>query len=302
MKVLLIGYGSIGKRHEEVLTTFQSIKAIHIVTRQPLPNKTTFKNLQDVNDLDTYDYILIASETYKHFEQLAYLEEHVAGKLVFCEKPLFDGSKTLPIVHNTVFIGYVLRFHPLLQKLKSLVENERVIHCDISCGQYLPTWRDGTDYRTSYSANKEYGGGVLLDLSHEIDYTQWLFGKMTDIQSYQGKVSDLEITSDDLVTLISNTDKGVRISLSIDYISKIPHRRMRVNTMENTYELDFIKNVLTLKSKTGSEQNYQTAVLERNSMFKEMHTSILSDHDSVCTYNEAQDVMQTISIIQEQNL
>lgn len=297
----MVGYGSIGKRHEDVLSSFDSIQEIHIVTKQIVPNKVTYQTLQDVNNLDQYDYIVIASETYKHFEQLHYLETHVSGKLFFCEKPLFESNKELIICKNTLFVGYVLRFHPLLQKLRDLLQKEHILNAIIHCGQYLPTWRKEVDYRTSYSAVKAQGGGVLLDLSHEIDYTQWLFGEMEHIQSYQTKISDLEIDSDDLVTLISKTKKEVIITLCIDYISKITYRKMVVNTINNTYELDFINNTLFQKDKNGVVFTYQSENLERNSMFEKMHTSILSDQHDACTFHEGQRTMRTISIIQEQN-
>lgn len=301
MKVLLIGYGSIGKRHEEVLSSFNSIQEIHIVTKQILPNKVTYATLQEINCLDQYDYLVIASETYKHFEQLQYLEAHVSAKLFFCEKPLFESDKELIISKNTLFVGYVLRFHPLLQKLRGLLQKERTLSAMIHCGQYLPTWRKEVDYRTSYSALKAQGGGVLLDLSHELDYTQWLFGEMEDIQSYQTKISDLEIDSDDLVTLISKTKKGVIVTLCIDYISKITHRRMIVNTIDHTYELDFITNTLFQKDKNGIEFTYRSENVERNTMFEKMHSSILSHQHGACTFHEGQNIMKTISIIQEQN-
>ena len=261
MKVLIIGYGSIGKRHEEVLLSIENISQIDIVTKQLLSDKTTYKTVQDIDNLDEYNYYIIASETNKHYEQLKYLESEVSDKTIFCEKPLFESKKNLPIVKNKVYVGYVLRFHPLLERLRELIKNETVVNVNVNCGQYLPTWRKDVDYKTSYSAKKDEGGGVLLDLSHEIDYIQWLFGKMNDIKSYQLKISDLEINSDDLTTFIGKTDTDTIVNLSIDYISKIIHRKMLIHTLNYTYELDFIKNNLIQKDKIGLEQVYNFKVL-----------------------------------------
>jgi CMP-N,N'-diacetyllegionaminic acid synthase len=301
LKVLIVGYGSIGKRHENVLCSLQNIKRVDIVTKQLLEDKTVFKSLETVPNLEIYDYFIIASETNKHYEQLSYLERELSDKIIFCEKPLFETQKILKIVKNRVYIGYVLRFHPLLQKLKRFIENEKVISINVNCGQYLPTWRVDSDYRKSYSAKKDEGGGVLLDLSHEIDYTQWLCGKMKELKSYQVKVSDLEIDSDDLTTFIGKTDNEVMVNLSIDYISKITYRRVLIHTLENSYELDFIHNNLIKKDKLANEEIFTANNLQRNVMFEEMHRSILNDKSSVCSYNEALDVMDTISTIQEQN-
>jgi len=301
VKVLIIGYGSIGRRHEEVLSKFTEVESIDVVTKQSIENKKTFNHINKVDDLESYDYFVIASETNKHFEQLIYLEENLLDKTIFCEKPLFELSKNLKIEKNQVFVGYVLRFHPLIQKLKTFLVNEKVLSVNVNCGQYLPTWRQNIDYRTSYSAKKDEGGGVLLDLSHEIDYIQWLFGVMTEIKSYQLKISDLEIDTDDLTTAIGKTDKEVIVNLSIDYISKITYRRVLIHTLNDTFELDFIANRLIQKDKFGLEQVYSFSNLERNYMFEEMHKSILSNKENVCSYDEGAKVMNTISIIQEQN-
>jgi CMP-N,N'-diacetyllegionaminic acid synthase len=299
--VLLIGYGSIGKRHEEVLLSLKKIDTVDIVTKQILDDKTTFKKLEEVENLDSYDYFIIASETAKHFAQLEHLENCVKDKLIFCEKPLFKDNKKLEIFKNRVYIGYVLRFHPLLNRLKKLVENEILLSINVTCGQYLPTWRADVDYRDSYSAKKEQGGGVLLDLSHEIDYTEWLCGKIDTLHSYQVKVSDLEIDSDDLTTFIGQTINGTIVNMSIDYISKITYRRVIIHTLASTYELDFINNTLVLKDKNSKENIYKSESLERNSMFVSMHEAVLGNKKDLSTYEDGVSVMNTIVKIQEQN-
>lgn len=301
MNVLIIGYGSIGKRHESVLEKFGNINLIDIVTKQYISDKKTYFSLNNIKNLQKYDYFIISSETEKHYEQLVFLEKKLIGKIFFCEKPLFETKKFFSIKKNSLFIGYVLRFNPLLQKLKYELNHEQIINANINCGQYLPTWRPNADYRNSYSAKKSQGGGVLLDLSHEIDYTQWLFGKFISIQSLQVKISDLEIDSDDLTTLIGKTKNGVVVNLSIDYINKIIHRKILVNTIDNSYELDFISNTLKKVDKNGNELIITSNDLVRNDMFESMHKSILSNQDNICTFNEAMDVMDTIYQIQEQN-
>lgn len=301
MKVLLIGYGSIGKRHEAVLREMDASIVIHIVTKQDLPGKQTFKTLQEVKDLQDYDYFVIASTTAQHYDDLKFLEKNVRGKTILCEKPLFNEKKDLDIQHNSVVVGYVLRFHPLLRHLKKSIQNEKVYFANIRCGSYLPTWRKGTDYRTSYSAHKDQGGGVLLDLSHEIDYLQWMFGKLSGIKSDQVKISDLDIDADDLVNVIGRTDNGVVINLSIDYISKISHRSIMVHTETSTYELDFLEGYLLRKDKEGKEEQYRLEEYTRNEIFIKMHEDVLNDQKVVCNFKEGMDVMDSIHCIQEQS-
>ncbi|MCT7525399.1 Gfo/Idh/MocA family oxidoreductase [Aliarcobacter cryaerophilus] len=301
MKVLIIGFGSIGKRHYDVLSKLSEVQNIDLVTKQNIENIVCYKNLEIVENINQYDYFVIASETNKHFEQLKFLEENVKNKLIFCEKPLFESKQDLEIKNNRVFIGYVLRFHPLLEKLKEFVKNEKTLLVNAKCGQYLPSWRPNIDYKNCYSAKKEDGGGVLLDLSHEIDYVQWLSGQINEIKSYQVKISDLEINSDDLTMLIGKTNKNILVNISIDYISKNTHRKLFVETFEHTYELDFISAKLIKKDKTGLEEIYSFSNLERNYMFEKMHLDIFNKQKNICTFEEALSVMETISTIQEQN-
>lgn len=301
MRVLIIGYGSIGRRHEEVLSSFKEIKTISIVTKQTLENKESFYSLDRVDNLEQYDYFVIASETKKHYEQLQYLESKLDNKAIFCEKPLFEEKKYLTIKKNKVFIGYVLRYHPLLQKVKEELKEEQVISVNISCGQYLPTWRTNINYKDSYSAKKDEGGGVLLDLSHEIDYLHWLCGEMRELKSYQLKISDLEIDSDDITTFIGKTKKDVLVNLTIDYISKITNRKLIIHTLNKTLELDFILNRLNINDKSNDKNEFKIENLERNYMFQEMHKDVLTKNKYICKYDEALKVMNTISYIQEQN-
>ncbi|PHO11963.1 oxidoreductase [Malaciobacter marinus] len=302
MKVLVIGFGSIGKRHYDVLSKLSEIQSIDLVTKQNIEDKICYKNLEVVDNINQYDYFVIASETNKHFEQLKFLEENVKNKLIFCEKPLFESKRNLKIKNNKVFVGYVLRFYPLLEKLKEFIKDEKIISVNAKCGQYLPSWRPSMDYKNCYSAKKEQGGGVLLDLSHEIDYVQWLCGQINEIKSYQVKISDLEINSDDLTMLLGKTNKNILVNISMDYISKNTHRKLLVETFEHTYELDFIPAKLTKKNKTGLEEIHSFSNLERNYMFEKMHLDIFNQQKNICTFKEALEVMDTISTIQEQNI
>ena len=302
MLVLIIGFGSIGRRHYEVLSQLERVKNIELVTKQSIDDKICHQSLSDVKDLMKYDYFVIASETNKHFEQLEFLEKNILNKTIFCEKPLFEANKELNIKNNKIFVAYVLRFHPLLERLRFLIKNEKIIFVNAKCGQYLPNWRPDMDYRKCYSAKKNEGGGVLLDLSHEIDYIQWICGEMNEIKSYQVKISDLQIDSDDLMMLVGKTNQNIFVNVSIEYISKIPHRKLLLETISNTYELDFIANKLITKSVDGSEKIFECNNFERNDMFSQMHMDIFNKQSKICTYYEAKKVMNTISMIQEQNV
>jgi predicted dehydrogenase len=304
LKILIIGYGSIGRKHYEALSKFNEVLQIDIVTKQKIENTTTFSSLETVKNIESYNYIVIASETFKHFQQLKYLVKKINNQTIFCEKPLFDKNKNLNIGNNNVFVGYVLRFHPLLIKLKEFLETENVISINVFVGQYLPTWRKNIDYRDSYSSKQSEGGGVLRDLSHEIDYVQWLVGELEEIKSYQLKISDLEIETDDYTTLIGKTIKGTAVNISMDYISKILKRNILIHTFENSYELDFIKNNLIKVSKDGVKEVFSDNDLkiDINYMLKNMHKDIIYNlNTNASSFAEAISVMEIIDKIEKEN-
>ncbi|MGP1360333.1 Gfo/Idh/MocA family protein [Campylobacter sp.] len=298
MKALILGYGSIGKRHCEVLETLLQIDKICLVTSQDITGKACYKSLEDVPNLDEFDYFVIATPTFLHLQNLKFLDEKVKDKIILCEKPLFEKFYDFTPKNNKIFVGYVLRFHPLLQKLKELLNGEKILYINASCGQYLPSWRNG-DYTKCYSASREKGGGVLLDLSHEIDYVTWICGKFKSIQSFQGKISDLQITSDDLCLIFGKTNKNVVANISIDYLSHMTHRNVRVECEASTYELDFIKG--TLIKQGDKKQIFNMSNLARNEMFLAMHKDVLGEQRYICHFSEGQDTMGAIDQIQRQN-
>lgn len=299
MKVLIVGYGSIGKRHYEILNSFKYINAIDIVTKQNIVNIKSFKKLTDVDDLDKYDYFIISSETVSHYGQLKYICSKVENKKILVEKPLYDKKEKNIITSNKIFIAYNLRFHPILVKLKELLKGKDIYYVHIICGQYLPTWRPTQDYKKSYSADITKGGGVLRDLSHELDYSKWLFGNIKNIQSINSKVSDLEIKSDDIFTMIAVTANKTIINLTIDYISKVAIRRLIIHTKENTIEADMINNTLFIYDKEGKKENIQIDSSNRNYTYTQMHQAIINnDIENVCSYEYGKEIVDIIENIE----
>jgi CMP-N,N'-diacetyllegionaminic acid synthase len=303
MKVLIIGYGSIGKRHYEVLTSLKNIKQVDLVTSQIIENDTTFKKIKDVKNLNDYDYFVIASETIKHYEQLKYICSKVENKNILVEKPLYNKKNKKIKTNNNIFTAYNLRFHPILQKIKKLIKDETVYYANIMCGQYLPTWRPNQDYTKSYSADINKGGGVLRDLSHELDYTSWLFGGFDNIKYLNTKISDLKINSDDIFTLIGTTKNKTIINLSIDYISKITTRRLIIHTKNKTIEADMINNTIFIKNKKDECKTIKLESIDRNYTYKKMHQSILKNkYKKVCSFTEGEKIVNNIQNIKYKEL
>ena len=296
MHVLIIGFGSIGKRHFSILGAMGGVEEVHLVTKQNIAGEVCFHSLQDVHVLDDYDYFIIANETVHHYEQLKLLCSKVTQKKILVEKPLYDKLyKNISLNKNTVVTAYNLRFHPVLQRLKEMLKNQEVYYANVFCGQYLPTWRPQQDYRESYSADLTKGGGVLRDLSHELDYSSWLFGGFDKFQYLSVKRSDLEIKSDDIFTAVGVTKKNTIVNVTLDYISKHPIRRLIIHTQNLTIEADMIKGLIVASDKTGLLTQEVFDSEDRNFTYTKMHEAVLNaEANSLCSFEEGLEIVSLI--------
>lgn len=297
MKVLIIGFGSIGKRHSKILADFTEVERVELVTRQEIKEFKTYKRLEEVERLEDYDYFVISSETYRHYENLDYINTRVKEKTILVEKPLFHEYFDFEETNNRIFVAYNLRFHPVINKIKNKVRKEDILYSNIIAGQYLPTWRPNVDYREGYSASKIKGGGVLLDLSHEIDYIQWIMGEVELNGAINTKISDLAIDSDDLVTAIGILKpSGGIVNFTMDYISKSPIRRLIIYTNEMDIIGDLIKGEVKMISKDGHESIVTFKGYERDYSYIKMHKALITgSFEELCSLREG---LMTLNRIQ----
>jgi predicted dehydrogenase len=213
-KVLIIGFGSIGQRHASILKNFKIVSDIYIFSRRNskiLKNINKLSQIKKINKLSQIkkinpDYIIICSRTSDHFKHLKYIEKNLSKKTVLIEKPLFNKSKKFSIFKNKVFVGYNLRQHPVVRFIKNFIVKKKIFSVKISCNSYLPNWRKNINYMNSYSSQRSLGGGVLLDLSHEIDYIEWIFKKIKKLDLVKiKKLSNLKINVEDHVLIAGKT-------------------------------------------------------------------------------------------------
>jgi predicted dehydrogenase len=205
MKIFLIGLGSIAKKH---ITAIRKIEpnAIIYALRSSI-NAENYENVINVFSWECAleaDFILISNPTNLHGDTI--LKALEFKKPLFIEKPLLhhllqadEIIEKVNIDKIPTYVACVLRFHPVISYLKEFINNtkSKVDEVNVYCGSYLPNWRADSDYRQSYSANKEMGGGVHLDLIHEIDYLYWLFGKPLQVKSTLRDNSHLDISAID---------------------------------------------------------------------------------------------------------
>ena len=213
-RVLIVGLGSIGKRHLRLARELLPAADIRVLRHQeclsiPEHANGCFSSLEQALDFAP-QLAVIASPSTFHMSVALPLAQ--AGVHLLVEKPLsasLDGVQQLLDAcceHGAVLLtGYNLRFLPSLQRFRDLLNENvigRVISVRCEIGQYLPSWRPDSDYRQGVSARRELGGGALLELSHELDYLRWIFGEVDWVKATLSQQSNLEIDVEDTAHLI----------------------------------------------------------------------------------------------------
>ena len=286
---MIIGFGSIGKRHAKLLKNFKSISKIYILTKQNCGNFRKIKHISEVRNINP-DYILICSRTSNHFKHLSYLEKNISNKTILVEKPLFKDVRKLKIKKNKVFVGYNFRYHPIIQFIKKYVNNKKLFSANVICHSYLPHWRKNINYTESNSAKKTYGGGALLELSHEIDYLQWIFKKIKKINyAIISKTSKLKVDTEDSVMIAGKTDL-VNFFIDLNFFSQYAQRSIIINGNNFTLKADLINNTIEIfKMKRKKIIKFK---IDNNYSYKEQHKSILNNnYENSCSYKEGLKLM-----------
>jgi predicted dehydrogenase len=286
---IVVGYGSIGRRHARVLNELGCDTGV--VSRRAVDFAPRFATISEALSARAVDYVVVANETSAHgaaVEEL--LARGYAGKLLI-EKPLAEMSAAaLAAPFQLAAVGYNLRFHPVMVALADAVAGQRLLAMQAYCGQWLPDWRPQTDYRESYSADPARGGGVLRDLSHELDYVLWLGGSWRRVAGIGGRIGPLEIRSDDCWSLVLELDRCPSVSVQINYLDRPGRRELIVNTVDHTYSADLIRG--TLKS-DGRTQNFE---IDADDTYRAQHRAILAgDTARLCSIAQGNRVMQLIA-------
>jgi predicted dehydrogenase len=271
MNVLVIGYGSIGKRHVDNLLKLKRIDQIIVCSNrldsfQNHPKKEKLKLVHSLEELSLkmsngrqYDFAIVANETYKHIETATVLAN--CGVHLFIEKPLShsvkDANSLKRIAQRSnikIFVAYNFRFLGALKYIKDQISSGFIgslYFSEIEVGQYLPLWRPLSDYRESYSARKEQGGGAASDLSHEIDSMRYLFGNPVSWKIMKSKVSDLYINSEDIFKGLYRFSSGFLCSVHADYIRRNKKRGINIVGSEGTLECDLINKYIKIQKDNG---------------------------------------------------
>ena len=286
----MIGYGSIGRRHEEVLRGMGAETAVVSRHAKGL-SCPCFLTVEEAVREFCPQYIVVANCTSEHLEALGAIDDAGFRGTCLVEKPLAENSIPADTRYSFgVRVGYVMRFHPLIQQALGMLNGKRLLSIDAYVGQYLPDWRPGTDYRKCYSASRAQGGGALRDLSHELDYVALLAGAWTRVSALGGHVSGLEIETDDIFGLLMQTQRCPVVLCQMNYLDRNVRRDCTIQYEGGTLYLDFVRSQLVHNG------TVQTFALERNEMFEAMHSAAWApDPQGLCSFEEA---VQTLELIE----
>lgn len=255
-KICFVGLGSIGKRH--IKNIVQVLRERHYsffidAIRSKAGNlpdeiriliRNIYYSIEEIEE--KYDVIFITNPTVLHYGSMRQFMPYTSH--MFIEKPVFhEYRESLEDLNlNSSGIYYVacpLRYNSVLQEIKKKIQKEAVYSVRVISSSYLPDWRGEIDFRDTYSAHKNMGGGVTLDLIHELDYVIWLFGSPQESSHFWGKYSDLEMDCDDLsVYLLRYQDKIVEIHT--DYFGRETVRNIELYCRDYVIKGDILNNRL----------------------------------------------------------
>ena len=240
LRVLVVGYGSVGKRYVENLLKYSNIQVMICTKRKDL-NSEIIKKCEIFDSLDEGingkpEIAFITNVTSIHTDTAINIAKSKIN--LFIEKPLSNSmdkiDELVEIINEgkiQAMVGCNFRFHNCLKSIKKLlVEGKlgKILSAKVECGSYLPDWHPNEDYRESYASHKKLGGGVVLTCIHEIDYLQWFFGKVKEIFSFSEKVSDLEVDVEDLSSSLLKFENNVIAELHLDYFQKPEFRSCKI--------------------------------------------------------------------------
>lgn len=252
MKVLIIGLGSIARKHIAALKEIDAGVEIYALrSERNAVQVDSVINLYDIKECrQDFDFAIISNPTSLHADSI----KSILGLNIpmFIEKPVFESLgyeellKDIAEKRIKTYVACNLRFLESLRYLHDYIRNNpqrRINEVNVYCGSYLPEWRPGTDYRKCYSAIPELGGGVHIDLIHDIDYVYWIFGKPSSYQGICRNVSSLDIRAIDYANY-QLIYPEFTASIILNYYRRDYKRTLEVVFEDDTWTVDLKENAI----------------------------------------------------------
>ena len=317
MKYLIAGFGSIGRRHFRNLKSLGETDFVFYRSKMGTLDDGEIAEYPVETKLSTAldhkpDVVIVSNPTALHLDVA--IPSARRGCHLFIEKPLshsMDGVKHLQeiVLRNDVkvLVGFQFRFHPQLIHIKELLGKNAIgdlISVHVDWGEYLPGWHPWEDYRESYSGRKDLGGGVVLTLSHPIDYLRWLLGDIESLWAYTSKVKTLEIDVVAVAEIGVKFASGVVGNIHLDYIQNPNSHFMKIVGSNGIIQWDYHKGSLIIYKNSSIEPVTfpLPAGFERNDMFCDQmeHLDDLLRNDAIsrCSLGDGIKVQEIIQGIE----
>ena len=310
--ILIVGFGSIGKRHLENILKLTNSKVV-ILTKRKRLLRLQKKGVIVVNSLQEAllhkpDIGFVTNETSLHVDIATKLVNH--GMHIFLEKPLSNSMKGVQKLDKIIKekklisqIGCNMRFHPCIMKIKNILGKKtlgRIISVHVESSSFLPDWHPYENYRNGYAARDSLGGGISLTCIHELDFLYWFFGDVEKVFSITGKYSDLEVTSDDLSAMILIFKNKIIGEVHLDYFQRPDFKSCKIKGTKATLYWDSNINEIKLFYQKKHKWNtiFKLKNYERNSMYvDEIKHFFKCVKNKKKTINDIDDGIKTLKIV-----
>ncbi|MBI5945498.1 MAG: Gfo/Idh/MocA family oxidoreductase [Chloroflexi bacterium] len=332
MKFLIAGLGSIGRRHFRNLIALGERDIVLLRShRATLPDDELAgypveTDLQEALKKHKPDAVIVANPTALHLDVAIPAAE--AGCAILLEKPVSDSLDRLDVLRKTaetsgskILVGFQFRYHPTLNKARELIQSGtlgKILTFHAHWGEYLPNWHPWEDYRQSYAARADLGGGAIVTLTHPLDYLRFLLGDVESLWSFNGHLSPLELNVEDAAEIGLKFSGGAVGGVHVNYFQRPPVHRLEIVGTNGTLRWDNADGVLhfyRMPAAFGTwDANPPAAVeeqyplpdgFERNQLFAaQMRHFIDIAHgmaQPVCSLEDGVKVQQLVQAVLESN-
>lgn len=258
MKFLIAGLGSIGRRHFRNLIALGEKEIVLLRTRKgTLPDEELAgypveTDLHEALLEHRPDAVIVANPTSLHLDVA--IPAAQAGCHILLEKPVSNSLDGLDVLQreaqksgSRILVGFQFRYHPTLNQARELIHSDqigKVLTVHAHWGEYLPQWHPWEDYRQSYAARADLGGGVIVTLTHPLDYLRHLLGDVESLWSFNGHISPLEVDVEDVAEIGLKFANGAVGGVHVNYFQRPPVHRLEIVGTRGTLRWDSADGIL----------------------------------------------------------
>jgi predicted dehydrogenase len=270
MKILIAGLGSIGRRHFRNLIALGEKDIVLLRTRKATLPDDELAGYPVETDLDEAiqkhrpDAVVVANPTSVHLNVA--IPAAKAGCHILLEKPVSHSLERLDLLQDVaqksgskILVGFQFRYHPTLNKARDLIQSNalgKVLTAHAHWGEYLPQWHPWEDYRQSYAARADLGGGVVITLTHPLDYLRYLLGDVESLWSFNGHISPLELDVEDVAEIGLKFANGAVGGVHVNYFQRPPVHRLEIVGTNGTLRWDNADGFLQLSAMPAAFGSY----------------------------------------------